>query len=410
MNSSHKEIPIEELENREKLYEYYYSLVEEIKGEPIKLSSEEYEENLLTAKIGTILNYIKQIVPILINKKIEDYQKIVSFNQSNIHIRNVKNINDKNNINDIIYQYENQLRYYESQLRFYLKKILIYKIQKESMKSKIKLYMEMEEEFEVLKEKLKYDNGQFLNNDRKENEIEILRRENSNLKKAISKLEEEKKLSDTKRKKDKDIISELKNQIENLTQKVNKLEENQKEITANSNNSSINININNNGKRTSKWIIKQDYDSNSISKKQENSICYKKKKIIKSNFDKRKGNIGLIENITFSPCNHRILNKCNKKTLSPSKYLQHHKTNSLKEERKKKIKMMTKYFSCNSSNSDFSKISNLIPNAKLYITKQNNSKQIFSSLSRLYMLGSKSSKNINKSSLNIIRSNSSELK
>ena len=409
MNSSHKEIPIEELENREKLYEYYYSLVEEIKGEPIKLSSEEYEDNLLTTNISTILNYIKQIVPILINKKIEDYQKIFSLNQNNIHLRNLKNFKDKNNINDIIHQYENQLRNYESQLRFYLKKNLIYKIQKESMKSKIKLYIEMEEEFEILKEKLKYDNGQFLNNDRKENEIEILRRENSILKKEISKLEEEKKISDTKRKKDKDIISELKNQIEKLSQKVNKLEENQKEITANSNNSSINININNNGKRTSKWIIKQDYDSNSISKKNENSICFKKKKKIKSNFDKRKGNIGLIENITFSPCNHRILNKCNKKTLSPSKYLQHHKTNSLKEE-KKKIKKIAKYFSCNSSNSDFSKISNLIPNAKLYISKQNNSKQIFSSLSRLYMLGSKSSKNINKSSLNIIRSNSSELK
>ena len=278
MNSSHKEIPIEELENREKLYEYYYSLVEEIKGEPIKLSSEEYEDNLLTTSISTILNYIKQIVPILINKKIEDYQKIFSLNQNNIHLRNLKNFKDKNNINDIIHQYENQLRNYESQLRFYLKKNLIYKIQKESMKSKIKLYIEMEEEFEILKEKLKYDNGQFLNNDRKENEIEILRRENSILKKEISKLEEEKKISDTKRKKDKDIISELKNQIEKLSQKVNKLEENQKEITANSNNSSINININNNGKRTSKWIIKQDYDSNSISKKNENSICFKKKK------------------------------------------------------------------------------------------------------------------------------------
>ena len=133
MNSSHKEIPIEELENREKLYEYYYSLVEEVKGEPMKLSTEEYEENILTTKIGTILNYIKQIVPILINKKIEDYQKIVSFNHSNVHIRNLKNINDKNINNDIIYQYENQLRNYESQLRFYLKKILMYKIQKESM-------------------------------------------------------------------------------------------------------------------------------------------------------------------------------------------------------------------------------------------------------------------------------------
>ena len=45
--------------------------------------------------------------------------------------------------------------------------------------------MEMEDEFEELK--IKYNNGEFLENDRKENEIEILRRENSYLKHTISK-------------------------------------------------------------------------------------------------------------------------------------------------------------------------------------------------------------------------------
>ena len=52
----------------------------------------------------------------------------------------------------------------------------------------------MEIEFEELKDKLKYDGGEFLQNDRKENEIEILRRENCNLKNEIEKIEKEKKL------------------------------------------------------------------------------------------------------------------------------------------------------------------------------------------------------------------------
>ena len=69
--------------------------------------------------------------------------------------------------------------------------------------------MEMEIEFEELKEKLKYDEGEFLNNDRKENEIEILRRENSNLKKVISTLEKEKKNNEI-------LITNLNNEIEKL--------------------------------------------------------------------------------------------------------------------------------------------------------------------------------------------------
>ena len=47
----------------------------------------------------------------------------------------------------------------------------------------------MEEEFDEMKEKLKYENGKFLHNEKKENEILILRAENSNLKKIIDKNE-----------------------------------------------------------------------------------------------------------------------------------------------------------------------------------------------------------------------------
>lgn len=39
-----------------------------------------------------------------------------------------------------------------------------------------------------IKDKLKYDNSRFLKNDRKDNEIIILRTENSNLKQAIKKI------------------------------------------------------------------------------------------------------------------------------------------------------------------------------------------------------------------------------
>ena len=68
--------------------------------------------------------------------------------------------------------------------------------------------MEMEDKFEELK--IKYNNGEFLENNRKENEIEIVRREKFKFKTWISKIKEDLKISDTKRKKDEDIISELK--------------------------------------------------------------------------------------------------------------------------------------------------------------------------------------------------------
>ena len=191
------EITKDEYDNRIKVYELYLKIKEEINGKKIIIEKNEYEELIFRTEISTILNYIKESIPILINKKIEESQ-----------IKSFKEKGKKNNINEINI-YENHLRKLENQLRYYIKQILIYKIQKDSFEKTLRYYMEMEIEFEELKEKLKYDEGEFLNNDRKENEIEILRRENSNLKKVISTLEKEKKNNEI-------LITNLNNEIEKL--------------------------------------------------------------------------------------------------------------------------------------------------------------------------------------------------
>ena len=60
MNISNTEIPIEEIENREKVYELYYYILEEIKGKKIKIDPKEYEELIVTTTISTIIHYIKE--------------------------------------------------------------------------------------------------------------------------------------------------------------------------------------------------------------------------------------------------------------------------------------------------------------------------------------------------------------
>ena len=192
MSKTHTEISVKEFENRELLYTLYYEILGEIKGEKIQINKTEYEDNISNTEISTLINFIKESISILIDKKIEE--AILNNNK-----KEKKNnlIEDERNI------YESQLKNLESQIRFYVKKQLQNKIQKESLEHKIKSYMEMEDEFEEMKEKLKYEEGEFMNNDRKDNEIEILRRENSNLKKVIELLEQEKLILEKKEKKKK---------------------------------------------------------------------------------------------------------------------------------------------------------------------------------------------------------------
>ena len=223
---------------KELLYNLFYEIKSEILNSKIEIEEDEYQENINSTTIPQLVNYIHDSIQILLKKKIEDSkeeQKELDkkfYLESNI-ISDIK-INE-----DIISQYENIIKNLEAKQRNLTKINFQQKLQIDAMENKIEEYMEMEDEFEEMKTKLKYEDGRFLNNDRKDNEIIIIRVENSILKSEINKLEEHiKNIENEKNEKDKKI-NELNKQLEQLK---NKIDEKQSEANSPP---SININISN---------------------------------------------------------------------------------------------------------------------------------------------------------------------
>ena len=238
-----------DIEIKEELYMLFLQIKEELTKKNIEIDKEQLEDAITSTKISTIINYIREMVYILIHTKFPN--KI----EENL----IKNDNDKDSE---LSQLESQIRKLEYDIKYLLQKEFQNKIKRDALEMKLNAYMEMENEFEELKEKVKYEGGKFLNNERKDNEIIILRQENGILKKEIEKYEMNNKKNETKLLSSESTIQDLNKQINSLNQKITKLEllNSQKENNnqPNTNNSSINININNNGNSSSKWIIKQE--------------------------------------------------------------------------------------------------------------------------------------------------------
>ena len=96
-----------------------------------------------------------------------------------------------------INQFKSKLLFMEQSNKYLIKQNFLKQTKIDILENEIDSYIEMEEEFDEMKEKFKYENGKFLHNEKKENEILILRAENSNLKKIIDRNEktiEEKEL------------------------------------------------------------------------------------------------------------------------------------------------------------------------------------------------------------------------
>jgi hypothetical protein len=236
------------LEFKEQLYVFYLEIKGELTKKNFELKKSQLQEIVNSTHPSTILNYIRELFYMLINIKLPPEKEKDELNSS----RNKK----RNKLNEIS-QLESHIRKLEYDIRLFLQKEFQNKIKRDTLEMKLNAYMEMETEFEELKEKVKYEGGKFLNNERKDNEIMILRQENSILKKEIQKCKENSDLYESKIKSEQETINELKKQISSLNKKVTKIEkENIKQ--PNNTNSSINININNNGNSSSKWIIKQD--------------------------------------------------------------------------------------------------------------------------------------------------------
>ena len=189
--------------------------------------------------------------PILIIKTIQEYFNYI-----------------KNNYNlDLISQLENIIKKLEKDLKYHIKNEFMLKIQKDSSDSKIRNFMEMEEEFEELKEKVRYEGGKFMNNDRKDNEKKILRRENSNIKKEIKRMEIKIKNLERKGEEDQGIITELKTKILKSDKKIVEME---KELELIKNKKSLDIENNENNENNNFYL--KISDKNSLSRININSV------------------------------------------------------------------------------------------------------------------------------------------
>ena len=169
--------------------------------------------NINKISIPKLITYIHDSIQILITSKIELTKTQQRIEDEKFFSKNNKILNLEQNPISISEKkgYENIIRKLEEKERYLTKIQFQDKLQKEAMENKINEYMDMEDEFEEMKTKLKYEDGRFLNNDRKDNEIIIIRSENSKLKNTVDELENE--------------INKLKNTISEQTKKIDSLKE-----------------------------------------------------------------------------------------------------------------------------------------------------------------------------------------
>ena len=245
-----KDLKLNENE-KEDLYSLFYEIISEIKNCKIEIEEDEFKKNIQTISSKQLIDYLHDSIKILLKKKFEEGKE--EQKKEEIQLKLMKKIPiETNELN----QLENTLQKLEEKERNLIKLVFKYKLQKDAMKNKIEDLLDIEDEYEELKEKLKYEDGRFLENDRKDNEILILRQENTNLKKFISDNEKNyKKLEDELFEKEKLIVA-----LETKIEKLNKtIEDKQREINMYST-----INYENN-------INNSNYSTNIISNKQENT-------------------------------------------------------------------------------------------------------------------------------------------
>lgn len=358
---------------------------------------------------------------LLINPKISNKNEI-NLSKSTIEdlisvlkasIKSLLTIMNNDNYSQTQKQLENNIIKLESDIRKFTKREFQYKIEKDALEMKIRVYMGIEEEYEILKEKVRYDAGKFLNNDRKDNEIIILRQENSLLKKDISKFDQKNKELNDIIKKDQDLIKALKLENSQLNKLLNELKsiKNNSNIHNIHNNSSINLNIisNNNGNKNNSIINssnKKFYNMN-LTKKYSDTIS----KNYKSNFPfKQKLTLYHSPKITyqFEPNNKTKIENNNKKNkiittidnnklfISSYNKIFNSNTKNSKNRNKKfkgssismrlddneKSNIINKYLSINNSKSkymssiktkSYNKITKSIPKYKVPLTNKNES-------------------------------------
>ena len=325
-------------------------------------------------KISNIINNIKEKEP---NDKLTIIDNIFK----NINKLFLNFINEQNSLIQKIY--EPLLKYNERQLRNHIKNEFMLQLQKEILENKIKGLLIREEHYELLKKitNAHFENGEFIFNDRKDNEILILKAENSNLKKAV--LEYEVQL-ENKNKKEKELKEQL-DFINKLHEE--KIKELNKKIEKKLNSPKLNSTISNNESYYSNLLIpsftlnkKKKMETNSLNVSKSNNFSYMTKSLL--------GSLGILSDfktpikVSSPPYSSRIYSS---KNSSPNKHKRYKSDFYLRKNKRKeynensfknnytsknsKINFSVNQSKCNSTNIKYSTC----------ITKRNNAKKIFRS-------------------------------
>ena len=234
---------------KELLYTLFYEIKSEILGDKIELEEEEYQENVRTITIPDLVKYLHNSIQILIIKKIEDTKELQKEEDKAYYLWKY---NAKGNINistDEKSLYENIITNLENKERKLISELFQNKLKNDAMECKIGEYIEMENEFEEMKGKYKYEEGRFLENDKKDNEIIIIRTENANLKNIINKLEQQIKKNNEEIENKEKLIVNLKEQIKILEKNKNEMKNTNNMKDLNGIISSINSGMTNNNSR-----------------------------------------------------------------------------------------------------------------------------------------------------------------
>ena len=294
-----------------KLSTYYSDLLNQI-SEYSQEKIKEYKNiNCKDRNIFEIFEYIKKLTSILIELKVSE---VIS----------------KNDNNKIYFQLENYTKKLEKDIKLLYREIFEYKIQTNALEDKIKVYKIIQEEYEELKEKVKFFGGKFLDNEKKENEILILKQENEIIKKELTKFDKKNQLNETLKNNYITKINELNKEIEQLNKKLeSKLNLSNNMINYNSSNSSsVNINMSSHDNNLlSKLLYKPDINemknilSNNIINKKHYKFLKGFKNIFQktmNNNNKRQNNFNITKNLYLNSNTNLKSNIINCSTVSTS--------------------------------------------------------------------------------------------
>ena len=296
---------------KSQLYSYYLDLLNEISSysSSNNISIDNKNLDYQNISISDIILNIKESTSDLINCKVS-------------HIISLDNNNKK------YFQLQNYTKKIEFDLKYYLRLCFEYKVQTDALEDKIRIYRIMQDDFEELKEKVKYESGRFLNNERKENEIIILRQENTILKNEIAKLEKHNKLNEIMKKDFLNKIKKFENEIEQLKKKLNEYQDismKKNKIKNENNDTSTNKKLINNENTLSKWFSKHDIENvnsiipNSLSRKNNLNLLKSLKNLFPKNTisnNKRPSNYNILKNLYMNSNNNSIRNNINSSTMS----------------------------------------------------------------------------------------------